>query len=258
MNRCNSDTDGTVRMKEDQTLRGRVLGAFFALREEIFMTNSKQTRFSTKTVAAIGILCAIAFVAKLLSTVFPTVAGFLSFDLKDVVIVIGGFMLGPLTAAMIALLVSLVEMVTVSTTGPIGLLMNVLASCSFACVAAVVYRKRRSMRGAIVGLVLGVLCMTAVMLLWNWLITPLYMKVDRSMVVGMLVPVFLPFNLVKGGINATLALLLYKPIVTALRKAHLISESESSKRETKWGVIIVSVVLLITFVLLALVLAGKL
>jgi len=222
------------------------------------MTNSKQTRFSTKTVAAIGILCAIAFVAKLLSTVFPTVAGFLSFDLKDVVIVIGGFMLGPLTAAMIAFLVSLVEMVTVSTTGPIGLLMNVLASCSFACVAAVVYRKRRSMRGAIVGLVLGVLCMTAVMLLWNWLITPLYMKVDRSMVVGMLVPVFLPFNLVKGGINATLALLLYKPIVTALRKAHLISESESSKRETKWGVIIVSVVLLITFVLLALVLAGKL
>lgn len=222
------------------------------------MTNSKQTRFSTKTVAAIGILCAIAFVAKLLSTVFPTVAGFLSFDLKDVVIVIGGFMLGPLTAAMIAFLVSLVEMVTVSTTGPIGLLMNVLASCSFACVAAVVYRKRRSMRGAIVGLVLGVLCVTAVMLLWNWLITPLYMKVDRSMVVGMLVPVFLPFNLVKGGINATLALLLYKPIVTALRKAHLISESESSKRETKWGVIIVSVVLLITFVLLALVLAGKL
>ncbi|MDO4852042.1 MAG: ECF transporter S component [Clostridia bacterium] len=222
------------------------------------MTNSKQTRFSTKTVAAIGILCAIAFVAKLLSTVFPTVAGFLSFDLKDVVIVIGGFMLGPLTAAMIAFIVSLVEMVTVSTTGPIGLLMNVLASCSFACVAAVVYRKRRSMRGAIVGLVLGVLCMTAVMLLWNWLITPLYMKVDRSMVVGMLVPVFLPFNLVKGGINATLALLLYKPIVTALRKAHLISESESSKRETKWGVIIVSVVLLITFVLLALVLAGKL
>ncbi len=222
------------------------------------MTTSKQTRFSTKTVATVGILCAIAFVAKLLSTVFPTVAGFLSFDLKDVVIVIGGFMLGPLTAAIIALVVSLVEMVTVSTTGPIGLLMNVLASCSFACIAAAVYRKKRSMYGAIFGLVLGVLCMTAVMLLWNWLITPLYMKVDRSMVVGMLVPVFLPFNLVKGGINATLALLLYKPIVTALRKAHLISESASSKRETKWDVLIVSVVLLITFVLLALVLAGKL
>ena len=220
------------------------------------MKNPGTGRVSAKTVATIGMLCAIAFVAKLISNVFPTVAGFLSFDLKDVVIVIGGFMMGPLTAAVIAIIVSVIEMLTVSSTGLIGLLMNVLASCAFACVAAVIYHRNHSMKGAIIALIAGVLCMTAIMLLWNWLITPLYMHVDRAVVVSMLVPTFLPFNLIKGGINATLAMLLYKPIVTALRKAHLIEESAGGRRTTKWGVICVSVVLLATFVLLALVLAG--
>lgn len=96
--------------------------------------------------------------------------------------------------------------------------------------------------------------MTALMILWNWLITPLYMHVPRDVVVKMLIPTFLPFNLVKGGINATLAMLLYKPVVTALRKAKLVEQS-SAKGSPKWGMVIVSVVLLASFVLLALVLA---
>lgn len=220
------------------------------------MSNPNTRRISAKTVATIGMLCAIAFVAKLISNVFPTVAGFLSFDLKDVVIVIGGFIMGPMTAAVISLIVSVIEMLTISSTGPIGLVMNVLASCSFACVAAVLYKRDHSMKGAVLGLVAGVLCMTAVMLLWNWLITPLYMKVPREVVVAMLIPTFLPFNLVKGGINATLAMLLYKPVVTALRKANLVQMGQSGERTTRWGVIIVSVVLLVTFLLLALVLGG--
>lgn len=219
------------------------------------MRNPSTGRVSAKTVATIGMLCAIAFVAKLISNVFPNVAGFLSFDLKDVIIVIGGFVMGPLTAVIISVIVSVIEMLTVSSTGLIGLLMNVLASCSFACVAAVIYHRDHSMKGAIIGLIAGVLCMTAIMLLWNWLITPLYMHVERAVVVSMLIPTFLPFNLVKGGINATLAMLLYKPIVTALRKANLVEESKAGRRTTKWGVVAVSVVLLVTFVLLALVLA---
>lgn len=220
------------------------------------MKKPSASRISARTVATVGMLCAIAFVAKLISDVFPTVSGFLSFDLKDVVIVIGGFMMGPMTAVVITVIVSLIEMLTISSTGIIGLIMNILSSCSFACVASVIYHRNRSMKGAIIGLVAGVLCMTAVMLLWNWLITPLYMKVDRSVVVSMLIPVFLPFNLVKGGINATLSMLLYKPIVTALRKAHLVEQSASGKGGAKLGVIIVSAVLLVSFVLLALVLAG--
>ena len=221
------------------------------------MENPNARHISAKTIATVAMLCAIAFVAKLISNVFPTVSGFLSFDLKDVVIVIAGFILGPLAAVVISVIVSLVEMLTISSTGPIGLVMNVLASCSFACTAAIIYKRDRSMKGAVIGLIAGILLMTGLMLLWNWLITPLYMKVPRETVVAMLVPVFLPFNLVKGGMNAALSMLLYKPVVTALRKANLVRESSSPSRGgVKWGIVLISAALVATFVLLALVLAG--
>lgn len=219
---------------------------------------SNGIRPDAKTITLMAMLCAIAFVAKLLSNVFPNVAGFLSFDLKDVVIVISGFMLGVMPAALITVVVSLIEMLTVSSTGPIGLIMNILASCSFACIAAAFYQRRRSMKNSILGLIAGTLCMTAIMLLWNWLITPLYMKVPREVVTGMLLTVFLPFNLLKGGINSTLALLLYKPIVNALRSAGLLETGISGKGTVRWGMKAVYAVLLITFILLALVLAGVL
>ena len=213
-----------------------------------------------KTLVTVSMLCAIAFVAKLISNVIPiAIAGFLEFDLKDVIIVIAGFICGPMASVAISVIVSLIEMLTISGTGPIGLLMNIISSCSFACVAAVLYKKNRSMKGAIISLAVGIASMTAIMLLWNYLITPLYMGVDRETVAGMLLPVFLPFNLVKGGINATLTLLLYKPIVTALHRANLLAASPTSgKGSFKWELMLVSLVLLATFILLALVLAGVL
>ena len=219
------------------------------------MNEQRTGKFSSKTLVTMAMLCAIAFIAKWISNFLPTVQGFLSFDLKDVVIAIGGFILGPLQAALIALIVSLIEMITISSTGPIGLVMNLLSSCSFACVAAAIYRRNKNMKSAVTGLVCGVVCMTVIMLLWNWLITPLYMGVPRSVVAGMLMTVFLPFILAKGGINATLTMVLYKPVVTALRKAGLVAQSDAGKRTTKWGVLAVSLVLLVTFILWGLVLA---
>lgn len=226
--------------------------------------SQKKNKVNVKMITVTAMLCTIAFAAKLVSDVIPVrVIGFLEFDLKDVVIAIGGFMCGPLSAAAIAVVVSLIEMVTISGTGPIGFVMNALASCAFACVAAVIYKKKYSMRGAVLALVSGTLAMTAVMLLWNYLITPLYMSVGRAEVAGMLASVFLPFNLVKGGINAALTMLLYKPVVTALRRADLVpprvpdNVQEIEKvHKINWGVMLVSFVLLVTFVLLALVLAG--
>lgn len=106
-----------------------------------------------------------------------------------------------------------------SDTGPIGFIMNVLATASFCCTASFVYKKIHTKKGAIVGLTLGVIMLTAVMLLWNYLITPIYQGLPRETVAAMLPTVFLPFNVVKGGLNMALILVLYKPVVTALRKA---------------------------------------
>lgn len=91
--------------------------------------------------------------------------------------------------------------------------------------------------------------MTALMLAWNFLITPLYMGVPRQAVADMLLPVFLPFNLLKGLINAAAALLIYKPISRTLRRAKLIPSTGHGPgvdRKSQILLIAVSVIVIIT------------
>jgi len=227
---------------------------------------------NVKNITSLAMLTAMAYVVMLLSKALPQVSGFLQMDLKDTVICIGGFVFGPLSAAIISIVVAVVEMFTYSDTGIIGCIMNVLATVSFCCTASFVYKRIHTRKGAVIGLALGVVSLTAVMLLWNYLITPIYMKIPRDVVVSMLPTVFLPFNLVKGGLNMAIILLLYKPVVTALRKARLLPESRSTaqsstvvlngepvsaqKKRANAGFILFALALLATFVTLALVLMG--
>ena len=180
----------------------------------------KENRFSTRYMTAVAMFSALSFVAVLLAKVIPNVAGFLSYEPKDAVIVIAGLLYGPLTSLLISLIVSFIEMITISTTGPYGFLMNVVSTCAFAVPAAWYYQKHRTQKGAVIGLAIGVTTMAVAMLLWNYIITPLYMKVDRSVVAGMMLSVFLPFNLIKGGINAGITLLIYKPLSPILKGKH--------------------------------------
>ena len=79
----------------------------------------------TKKVTMVGMLCAVAFLVTVVCRI-PVVL-FLKYEPKDVVISIGGFLFGPMTAFVISVIVSFVEMFTISDTGFIGLIMNVLA-----------------------------------------------------------------------------------------------------------------------------------
>lgn len=211
-------------------------------------------RLNTKKLVLLAMLAAAAFM--LVATIRIPAVLFLSYEPKDVIITIGGFLLGPMSAFVISFVVALVEMVTISTTGPIGCLMNLLSSACFSCTAAYIYKKKRSIVGAVLGLSMGSVAMIAVMLLWNWLITPLYMGVSRSAVVPMLIPAFLPFNALKAGLNSALTLLIYKPLVSALRKTGLIPKAEAKSASAKWGVYLLGAGLLLTCMLLLLVLRG--
>ena len=206
-------------------------------------------RFNTKKLVTLAMLSAIAYVVVAIGRI-PIVM-FLKFEAKDVIITIGGFIFGPLSAFLISLIVSLVEMVTVSDTGIIGFLMNVIASCAFACTASFVYKRHRTLAGAAIGLILGSLAMTSSMLLWNYIITPVYMNLPREQVAEMLAPIFLPFNLIKSGLNAALTMLLYKPVVTALRKRNLVPkrETEGKKSFFNFGVVLTSLFVIITCIL---------
>ena len=225
------------------------------------MTNSvpNSRAMTTHKIVVTAMLCAVSFIATLIGQLVPPVAGFLSYDPKDAIVVIAGFIYGPMTAVIISLVESTVEMLTMSSTGIYGLIMNVLSTCAFALPAALLYKKIHSMKGAVVGLLLGMISMTVMMLLWNYIITPFYMGQPREVVAAMLVPVFLPFNLIKSGINAGISLVLYKPLVTALRKANLLpAEAADGKSHFHLGFTIFSVVVLVTFILLFLVFTGVL
>ena len=99
--------------------------------------------------------------------------------------------------------------------------------------------------------------MVLVMLLWNYLITPVYMGCPRETVVELLIPAFLPFNLIKGGLNAAITMILYKPIVTALRCARLIETNQrKSKTKLNVGLILIALLIITTCTLLMLSIKG--
>lgn len=200
-------------------------------------------------------LCAIAFVTVAVGRI-PVVL-FLKYDPKDIVIILGGLIWGPAMSAIVSVVVSLIEMVTISDTGIIGCIMNVLSTCSFACTTAFIYKKKHTISGAVTGLVAGSVLMVVVMLLWNYLITPIYMGYPREAVAEMLIPVFLPFNALKAGLNAGFTFLLYKPVVSALRKAGLVESTQSSSgKKNTIGMAIVALLVIVTCILFILSMKG--
>lgn len=204
----------------------------------------------TKKITTTAMLCAIAYVVVVIGRI-PVVL-FLKYDPKDIIITLGGLIWGPMTSLIVSVIVSLIEMVTISENGPIGLIMNIVSTCSFACTASFIYKKKRTLSGAVIGLAVGSLMMVVVMLLWNYLITPIYMGYPREAVAELLIPAFLPFNLLKAGLNAGFTFLLYKPITMALRKAGYLSDSQNAQSRKPIGLWLLAGVIVITCILLIL------
>ena len=205
----------------------------------------------TKKLTTIGMLCAFAYVAAVVGRI-PLVL-FLKYDPKDVIIVIGGFLFGPLTSIAITVVVSVVQLFTTSATGIWGCTMNIISSCAFSCPAALLYKKKHTLSGAMLGLCCGWGCQVVVMMIWNYLIAPVYMNYPREMIMELLLSAFLPFNVIKGGLNAAITMLLYKPVVTALRRSNLIdSKQQANKMQMHAGVLLTALFIIVTCVLLIL------
>lgn len=224
-------------------------------------TTPTAKKVDTKKLATLAMLSALAFAIMAVSKLLPSVEGFLDFDFKDVVICIAGFVYGPLSALAMIVVVCILEMLSpFSSSGIIGCIMNIVATASFCCPACYIYKHNHTMKGAVLGLVTGLVLLIITMLAWNYFLTPIYRGMPREAIADMLLPIFLPFNAVKGGLNMTATLLLYKPVVGALRSAKLIPESESHAApvagKKKTGITIVILFVFATFVLFALSLQG--
>lgn len=154
----------------------------------------------------------IILVAVIHFPVFPA-APFLEYDPADIPIFIGTFLFGPAAGLGLTLVVCVIQGSTVSAAaGIIGILMHFAATGSFVLLAGSIYKRRRTRAGAVMALGAGTFIMTAVMVLWNLILTPLYMQMPMDAVLKILVPVIIPFNLLKAGINAIATYVVYKPI----------------------------------------------
>ena len=188
-----------------------------------------------KYVTGVSIFAALAYIVALVCNVIPPVAGFLSLDVKDAVISIAAFVYGPVAGVIIALIAALVELLTFSTTAWYGFVMNFASSAVFALTASLIYKFRRTINGALAGYFVAVVATTGVMLILNRFVTPIYLikivgvpEVGATATVLELLPgTLLPFNLAKSLLNASVALLLYKPVITALRRTGMVRGSKS-------------------------------
>lgn len=190
-----------------------------------------QTKHSQKIrrMVVLAMFAALAYVVMLV--IHIKVPPFLTLDVKDTVITLCGLYFGPLAALLISVLVPVLEL-TVSDTGWYGLVMNILGSAAFSVTASLIYKWKKTLFGAITGLVSAVFVMTGVMLLANLFITPYYMGVAVADVRAMIPALLLPFNLIKAVLNVGLVLLLYKHIGLALRKAGFLPRKAISAPET--------------------------
>ena len=81
------------------------------------------------------------------------------------------------------------------------------------------------------------------------------MGIPREAVTAMLIPVFLPFNLIKGGLNAALTIMLYKAVRFALDKSKLLpvsDEAPDKPAKINIGALLISSVVLVTCILIIL------
>lgn len=172
----------------------------------------------TNRIVNIGLLSALAVLLTFIHFPILPQAPFLLYDPGDIPILIGGFMMGPGVGLIITLITSVLMALLTGQGGPIGALMHFLATGAFVATSSLVYIRNHTRKGALLGMALGGLAMTLIMIPANLIITPIYMGAPIEAVLKLLLPAIIPFNLLKALINSAITFIIYKTVVNFLRK----------------------------------------
>ena len=199
--------------------------------------NSSSSVFTTKNMAKIAILGAVAMILMLLDFPLPIAPSFYKLDFSEVAVLMGGFAMGPAAAVMIeGLKIILNVLFSGSNTMFVGEFANFLIGCALVVPAAVIYKNHKTKKNAIRGLVIGTLCMAAAGVILNYLVLlPAYVAIahfpmEAILGAGQAIFPFIqnkfqfvlacvtPFNLIKGVLVSVITVLLYKHVSVLLHK----------------------------------------
>ena len=198
--------------------------------------NRQKTKvLTTNYLVKVAVLAAIARVVMFFEFPLPIFPAFLKMDFSDLIPLLGGLAMGPLAGVLIELVKNLIHVVN-STTGGVGDLANFIVGAAYIFSVSYFYQKHKTKKGAVIGLIVGILAMIVAGALVNYFITvPLYaivLGLSTEAIVGMSAAVipaihdkftlilfaFCPFNLLKGVLLTLLALPLYKHVSPLLHK----------------------------------------
>lgn len=228
------------------------------------ITNKQTNSQKVKRLTIIALFCAMSFIA---SVIFPIKVMFLTLDFKDTISTICGMFFGPIAGLFCAVVVPFIEFLY-SDTGVYGLIMNLISSVTFVGVSTLIYKHKKTLVGAVAGLATAACAMVAIMLVANLFVTPYYMGVTQEAVVELIPKLIFPFNLVKTILNASITMILYKPVSKVLKRMGVGKAMSTDKgadaasagnRNRSLLVTVVSAIIVIgAFLVLFFVLGGKL
>lgn len=162
-------------------------------------------RWNSRQIAVMALLVAIGVVLSFIES--PEMFGFLRYDASNVPAAIAGLALGPVAGLTVGVLTACVHGLIFADFS--GALMSILAVAGFVLPLALLYRRQPAVKSLVAGTLLAIVLATAMAVLGNLVVTPLYLGVPLDAVIGMIVPILLPFNIFKAGVNGLIACVLY-------------------------------------------------
>lgn len=191
---------------------------------------NKQSVFSVGNMTSMAILAAISGVLMLIKFPLPLAPAFMTVDFSDVATLISGFILGPLAGAITVIIKNILNLIlNGTTTAYVGELSNTIVGITFVVVSSSIYNKKRDIKHALIGLLVGIIAMSAVATISNYfVIFPIYAKVYGIPLEGfidfmpennyinsfsdLILFAVVPFNIIKGSLNAIVTFLIYKKV----------------------------------------------
>ena len=167
-------------------------------------------KWDTRQLVTMALMCAIGVLLSFVE--FPLLPGvtWLKYDASAMPAMVCGFAFGPAAGLAVGVVGAAIHGILMADFS--GAVMNILVVAGFILPAALVYRRSRTFKSGVVGLVLSAITATVMAILGNLVITPMWLGVPLDAVVAMILPILTPFNLIKAGINAVLTLIVYKSI----------------------------------------------
>lgn len=171
-------------------------------------------RWSTRRIAVYALFVALSMAVSFIE--FPLIPGvpWLKYDPSGIVCLVAGFAYGPAAAV----LVSVLGFVPHVFADPWGSLMAIAVALAMSVPAALIYRRLRTRRGALIGIIAGAVVALVVAIIGNLLVTPIYADMTVEQVAAMIVPALLPFNMAKLAVHGVVTFLIYKPISNLLNR----------------------------------------